>query len=235
MKKADRVVAPSYFVKEAVNKVFPDLAISVVPHYEERRHASFAPAEPTDSDIREIAVLGNLGAHKGRDIVSSCARDSYLRSLPLRFVVFGSIDLEENQFGGKLRKMGTYERENLGDHLARAKCRIGFLPSIWPETFSFVLSELLAFGLYPVVFNLGAQAERVSAAGTGSILEIGLSAMSINDHLLSIAIPVPGMAQSRDTAGIDLAASKASYLSEIYGPGWREPVALSRNRRPASQ
>ncbi|MGH6834029.1 MAG: glycosyltransferase [Methylocella sp.] len=217
--KADRVVAPSYFVKEAISKVFPDLAISVVPHYEEWQHASFAPVEPSNSDIREIAVLGNLGAHKGRDIIYSCARDSCVRSLPLRFVVFGSIDVEESQLGGKLRKMGTYERANLGDHLARTKCRIGFLPSIWPETFSFVLSELLAFGLYPVVFNLGAQAERLSAAGTGSILEIGLSATSINDHLLSIAVPEPSMAQTRATAEIDPAASRASYLSEIYGPG----------------
>jgi hypothetical protein len=123
--------------------------------------------------------------------------------------------------------MGTYERANLGDHLARTKCRIGFLPSIWPETFSFVLSELLAFGLYPVVFNLGAQAERLSAAGTGSILDIGLSAMSVNDHLLSIAIPEPSMAQNRDTAEIDLTESKASYLSEIYGPGWSEPITYS--------
>jgi GT2 family glycosyltransferase len=222
LKKADRVVAPSFFVKEAVNKVFPDLAISVVPHYEDRRQASFAPVEPSDSDIREIAVLGNLGAHKGRDRIYSCALDSHIRSLPLLFIVFGSIDLEENQFGGKLRKMGTYERANLGDHLARTKCRIGFLPSIWPETFSFVLSELLAFGLYPVVFNLGAQAERLSAAGTGSILEIGLSAMSINDHLLSIAIPRPAIPEAYGPAERDRMRRK--YLIDIYGEGFFDPV-----------
>ena len=222
LKKADRVVAPSFFVKEAVNKVFPDLAISVVPHYEDRRQASFAPVEPSDSDIREIAVLGNLGAHKGRDRIYSCALNSHIRSLPLLFIVFGSIDLEENQFGGKLRKMGTYERANLGDHLARTKCRIGFLPSIWPETFSFVLSELLAFGLYPVVFNLGAQAERLSAAGTGSILEIGLSAMSINDHLLSIAILRPAIPEAYGPAERDRMRRK--YLIDIYGEGFFDPV-----------
>jgi GT2 family glycosyltransferase len=234
LKKAYRVVAPSYFVKEAVNKVYPDLAISVVPHYEECQHASFGPAEPSDSEIREIAVLGNLGAHKGRDYIYSCALDAHVRCLPLQFVVFGSIDLEENHFGGKLRKMGAYERANLGDHLARTKCRIGFLPSIWPETFSYVLSELLAFGLYPVVFNLGAQAERLSAAGRGSILEIGLSATSINDHLLSIVLPEPSMAHTRDTAEIGPIASKASYLSKIYGPGWLEPVASFAKSRAVS-
>ena len=106
--------------------------------------------------------------------------------------------------------------------MARTKCRIGFLPSIWPETFSYVLSELLAFGLYPVVFNLGAQAERLSAAGTGSILEIGLSAMSINDHLLSIAIPRPAIPEAYGPAERDRMRRK--YLIDIYGEGFFDPV-----------
>ncbi len=120
--------------------------------------------------------------------------------------------------------------------MARTKCRIGFLPSIWPETFSFVLSELLAFGLYPVVFNLGAQAERLSAAGTGSILEIGLSAMSINDHLLSIAIPRPAIPEAYGPAG---AGSDAAQIFDRYI--WRGVFsilsfpAIHQNRRRVSR
>jgi GT2 family glycosyltransferase len=222
LKKADRVIAPSYFVKDAVTKVFPDVPVSVVPHYEERRHETYAVGEASDSAIREIAVLGNLNLHKGRDIIYSCARDSYVRRLPLRFVVFGSIDLEENQFGGKLRKMGTYERANLGDHLSRTKCRIGFLPSIWPETFSYVLSEFLAFGLHPVVFNLGAQAERLVAAGIGTILDVGLSATGINDFLLSISIPQPAIPEAYGPAERDRMRRK--YFIDIYGEGFFDPV-----------
>ena len=222
LKKADRVIAPSYFVKDAVTKVFPDVPVSVVPHYEERPYETYAEGEPSDSAIREIAVLGNLNLHKGRDIIYSCARNSYVRHLPLRFVVFGSIDLEENQFGGKLRKMGTYERANLGDHLSRTKCRIGFLPSIWPETFSYVLSEFLAFGLYPVVFNLGAQAERLVAAGIGTILDVGLSAPGINDYLLSISIPQSAIPESNGPAERDRMRRK--YFIDIYGDGFFDPV-----------
>lgn len=232
LRKAGRVVAPSYFVKDAVNKVFTDVPIAVVPHYEPRPHESFTEIEPSDSGIREIAVLGNLSRHKGRDMIYSCALDSYVRRLPLQFVVFGSIDLEENQFGGKLRKMGIYERANLGERLAQANCRIGFLPSVWPETFSYVLSEFLAFGLYPVVFDLGAQAERLAAAGIGSILEIGLSATSVNDHLLSIAIPEPRVAHG--SAGVDPARGVNLYLSEIYGAGWRDPVAPREAPKPST-
>ncbi len=222
LKKADRVIAPSYFVKDAVTKVFPDVPVSVVAHYEERRTKSYVEGEPSDSAIRKIAVLGNLNLHKGRDIIYSCAQDSYARHLPLQFVVFGSIDLEENQFGGKLRKMGTYERANLGGHLARTKCRIGFLPSIWPETFSFVLSEFLAFGLHPVVFNLGAQAERLAAAGMGTILDVGLSASAINDHLLSMSIPWPAIPEAHGPGERDRMRRK--YFCDIYGDGFFDAV-----------
>jgi len=230
LKKADRVIAPSYFVKDAVTKVFPDVPVSVVPHYEERRHETYAEGKPSDSAIREIAVLGNLNLHKGRDIIYSCARDSYVRRLPLRFVVFGSIDLEENQFGGKLRKMGTYERAHLGDHLSRTKCRIGFLPSIWPETFSYVLSEFLAFGLYPVVFNLGAQAERLAAAGIGTILDVGLSATGINDFLLSISIPQPAIPEAYGPAERDRMRRK--YFTDIYGDDFFDPAPRDPPKSP---
>jgi GT2 family glycosyltransferase len=222
LKKADRVIAPSYFAKDAVTKVFPDVPVAVVPHYEERRTETYADGEPSDSTIRKIAVVGNLSHHKGRDIIYLCARDSYARHLPLQFVVFGSIDLEENQFGGKLRKMGTYERENLGDHLFRTKCRIGFLPSIWPETFSYVLSEFLAFGLHPVVFNLGAQAERLATAGIGTILDVGLSAAVINDYLLTIPILRPAIPEAYGRAERDRMRRK--YFIDIYGEGFFDSV-----------
>jgi O-antigen biosynthesis protein len=222
LKKANRVIAPSRFVKDAVAKVFPDVPVSVVPHFEQRRQKTYAAGEPPDSAFREIAVLGNLNFHKGRDIINSCARDACVRRLPLQFVVFGSIDLEENQFGGKLRKMGTYDRANLGDHLSRTRCRIGFLPSVWPETFSYVLSEFLAFGLYPVVFNLGAQAERLAAAGIGTILDLGLSAAVINDYLLNLSVPRPAFPEAYGPAERDRMQRK--YFTDIYGEGFFNPV-----------
>jgi hypothetical protein len=131
---------------------------------------------------------------------------------------------------GNLRKMGTYERANLGDHLSRTKCRIGFLPSIWPETFSYVLSEFLAFGLHPVVFNLGAQAERLAAAGIGTILDVGLSATGINDFLLSISIPQPAIPEAYGPAERDRMRRK--YFIDIYGDDFFDPAPRDPPKSP---
>ena len=36
-----------------------------------------------------------------------------------------------------------------------------FFPSVWPETFSYVVAEMIALGLPIVAFDLGAPAERL--------------------------------------------------------------------------
>ena len=42
-----------------------------------------------------------------------------------------------------------------------------FFPAIWPETYSFVLSEIWAAGYPAVAFDIGAIAERIRATGAG--------------------------------------------------------------------
>jgi GT2 family glycosyltransferase len=212
---ASEIVAPSQSAKQAITEVFPDIPISVIPHLERDENACLERAASSE-DVREIALAGSFGIHKGRDIIKACLLDAHVRQLPLKFVVFGSIDLGEIAFAGNYRLMGPYSQENLGEILLQTKCRIGFLPSIWPETYSYVLSEYFEFGLYPVVFNLGAQAERVRAAGIGSVLEIGISAGSINDALLSISIPE--YVRTRvDCGEEEWRQSSRLYLSRIYG------------------
>jgi O-antigen biosynthesis protein len=212
---ASQIIAPSQCAKQAIAEVFPDIPISVVPHLERHEHACFRRAV-SNEDTREIALAGSFTVHKGRDIIKACVLDAHVRQLPLKFVVFGSIDLGEMAFPDNLRLMGPYAQEDLGTMLLQTNCRIGFLPSIWPETYSYVLSEFVEFGLYPVVFDLGAQAERVREAGIGSVLETGLSPVSINNALLSISISQP----FRTKVGCsdeEWRQSGRLYLSRIYG------------------
>jgi hypothetical protein len=69
--------------------------------------------------------------------------------------------------------------------IAQLKPDLAFLPSIWPETWCFTLGEAWAAGLRAVVFELGAQGERMRALGRGMALPLGLPAQRINDVLLS--------------------------------------------------
>jgi hypothetical protein len=65
---------------------------------------------------------------------------------------------------------------------------LGFLPSVWPETWCYSLSLLWQAGLWPVAFDLGAQGARVSARGVGTLLPAGLPAARINDVLGAVRL-----------------------------------------------
>jgi len=45
------------------------------------------------------------------------------------------------------------------------------LPSIWPETFSYVAEELMQLGVPLAVFNMGAPAERVAQYENGMVID----------------------------------------------------------------
>ena len=75
-------------------------------------------------------------------------------------------------------------------HLATIKPHLMLLPSVWPETYCYLLSIALAAGIQPPVFNVGAQAEWISALGWGHILPTGLADYPgmLNDHLLELPL-----------------------------------------------
>jgi len=62
---------------------------------------------------------------------------------------------------------------------------VAWLPSVWPETWCFTLSEAWCAGLPVVAFDLGAQAERIRHTGGGVLLPLGLPPVSINSALLA--------------------------------------------------
>ena len=237
---AERVLAPSRFVEKTFHRLYPTLAIKVVPHdiggaqmlpaVGERRFAAEEAGRPL-----EIAVFGNMNHHKGLDVVVGCAANARDMDLPLQFLLFGQAPGVADDFGGKLRMMGSYDQAVLPGMLGASACEIGFLPSIWPETFSYVLSEIMELGLHPVVFDLGAQADRLRDLGRGTILPLGMSATSLNAMLLGLlasrsdaANGSAGRPPSRYPADVPL--DRTSYLESLYGADWTRRRATEADR-----
>jgi glycosyltransferase involved in cell wall biosynthesis len=136
--------------------------------------------------VIDVVTIGAIGAHKGSRILLNLARDAKARSLPIRYHIVGYSDLTTEMAAAGVFETGRY---NSAAEAVASLAKIGpscaFLPSIWPETFCFTLS--LAFGLEipPVVFDLGAQAERVRAADFGFVLPYRLidDIQGLNDRL----------------------------------------------------
>lgn len=166
---ADEIVAFSKASVAVLGRAFPDLdldRIVIRPH-----SLAYLPArrvEPSLEGDTVIAVVGAINVYKGAQIVAEMARIIERECLPARIVIIGSIDNVSPS--PALRVVGPYRPETLPDLLQAERVSVCLLPSIWHETFSYVTSELMHYGMPVAVFDLGAPAERVRAYALGCII-----------------------------------------------------------------
>jgi len=182
--RARFLIAPSRWAAAALERYFPEHAVTIVPHAAPGVWArqsgdgmASPPAQPErrqlelpDVDAVTIAVLGAVGPDKGARRLERLAGLVRASGLPLRFVLIGYMDVEHGPWqsdDGVLTIHGRYEPRELPDLLVHYRARLVAFPSAGPETFSFTLSEAWAAGLPVVVPPFGALAERVAGTGAG--------------------------------------------------------------------
>ena len=166
-----------------------------------------------------VVTIGAIGAHKGSRILLSLARDAEARSLPVRYHIVGYSDLTTEMEAAGVFETGRYDCETEAvESLAKIRPSCAFLPSIWPETFCFTLSMAFALEIPPVVFDLGAQAERVRAADFGFILPYRLidDIQGLNDRLREL--PYADASFDRRRIGGE---AYEDLLRDYYGPTGR--------------
>lgn len=183
---ARRVIAPARDVAERLKKYFPDVRTEVVSWQPAPRVAPrFVPPE---SRVR-VALLGAIGQHKGYDVLLACARDARSRDLPLEFTLVGFSQEDKPLLDtGRVFVTGAYHEVETSALLRRENPHVIFLPSVWPETWSYTLTYALETGLPIVSFDLGAIAERLRGLPRGLLLPLATRPGAINDFLLQAAM-----------------------------------------------
>ena len=107
-----------------------------------------------------VLVVGAISRIKGFDVVRGIAQVARAASLPLEVALLGySMDDPQLRESG-VNMLGRYFDNELAQKIEDHDPHIIFVPSIWPETYCYVLSGALHSGRRIAVFDLGAQAER---------------------------------------------------------------------------
>jgi glycosyltransferase involved in cell wall biosynthesis len=190
---ARTVTAPSRDAADRLRRFVPSLAPVVTPWEDDAAltEAVRLPALPPEA-AATVAVVGAIGIDKGYAVLLACARDAARRDLPLRFVVVGhTIDDDRLLATGRVFVTGRFAEGEAPALLAEFAPALGLLPSVWPETWCFALSALWQAGLHVLAFDLGAQAERITATGAGTLVPLGTGAAAINDRCLALLHPLP--------------------------------------------
>jgi GT2 family glycosyltransferase/glycosyltransferase involved in cell wall biosynthesis len=169
---AQRVLCFSENSAKIVVRAYPGIAgrIEVVPH-SVPTIAAAGQFVPDFSRGVHIGVVGGINIQKGSQIVVDLARILVATRPEIRLSVIGEFSCPGRRMPANLRVTGRYRPEDLPARLSALGVNVVFFPSIWPETFSYVTSEIIQLGLPLCCFDLGAPAERVRDYRWGRVVK----------------------------------------------------------------
>lgn len=162
LRAANRVLVPDEDVSERLSRYFPDVTFEVSPHEDiDPRNIQLRMPELQPGEELRVVVIGAIGKLKGFDILLASARDVQQRKLPIKFMLMGySMNDRFLQQAG-VEVAGLYRDESALDTLSMLAAHVVWLPSLWPETYSYTFSIAMKSNLPVFAFDLGAIAKRM--------------------------------------------------------------------------
>ena len=174
-----RVFSPSS--RELLRRIWPEVNSKVVLAPHDTAHIPQRELSPSPETPLHIGVVGRIAAHKGAAQVARLARHIADTGANARITVFGT--LEEPAPASVVSQAGTYSVEALPTLCAEQGVNAFWFPSIWPETFSFVVHEMKAMGLPVLAYDVGAQADTLADDDRHRVVSLD---MSVDDILITL-------------------------------------------------
>ena len=156
LSKARAVFVPNLDVKQRINKYFPNINITVKPHENLTPEPKTKKEKP---DTFNIGIIGAISNMKGLDIIKRCSRK--INKDNIKYTVIGYTSDDKSAIDAGINISGRYDNENVYSIINENKLDAIFIPSTWPETYSYTLSIALNTGLPIIVFDIGAPANRL--------------------------------------------------------------------------
>lgn len=153
-------ISPSVFAKERVCRIdnrLKDANWLVVPHGIGLVARASEVHDVENSGNLKVLVPGHINGGKGELLLKEL-----IPNLPdgIELVLLGSAHLSSHFIFENVMTIDHYRREELGDLVGTIRPDIAMLPSLVPETYGYVLSEMLQLGVPVICSNVGAYAER---------------------------------------------------------------------------
>jgi glycosyltransferase involved in cell wall biosynthesis len=154
-----------------------ELLVKAYPHMDTSRTVvkphtvSYLPSDrvsPSYTKTLRIGAVGKIGYHKGAKFVQELSKEIKRRNADIKIVIIGSIEAMCDVT--VVRQMGPYQHGELADLIRRSGANVMLFPSIWPETFSYVVQELIELDLPIACFDIGAPSERLAEYEKGLVL-----------------------------------------------------------------
>lgn len=157
------------FFSESTQKIYNQFFD--IPKYQIIEHGISFKKQTTplgQANSNQLLYLGRISKEKQVDkIIEILEKQNYQLNL------IGNI---ESEFNSEILKKdfiiyhGNIKHEQLIQKITKIRPKFVIITSNWPETFNYVLSEMIQLGVYPIVTNQGALPERVKLFNWGIIV-----------------------------------------------------------------
>lgn len=205
------------FSEDSFNKVksvYSDLTqVTLVPHKVE-----YMPAINKNHKITNtinIGLLGVLTVHKGRELIKELLEFIAGKDYNIRFILIGKVDDGSIEASPFFEETGDYSVEQLPQLVLEKDIDLFFIPSIWPETFSYTTEEIMKMNLPVVSYKIGAPAERIAKYAKGCLLE-DMSAEKTMEGLLDFIEALGLRKEIHDDSGYVLFVAEYISFSSRY-------------------
>lgn len=170
LKNAEEIVCFSYASKKILTTAYPFLnAANLQISMHTVDYVRPVVKRGIESHKLRIGIIGSINLQKGAKIVKDMATllEKEKRT-DVELVILGRIN--EWIKARNVVVTGEYRKEDLCALVEKYKIDVVLIPSIWPETFSYVTEETMKMGLPVAVFDIGAPAERVARYPKGLVI-----------------------------------------------------------------
>lgn len=159
---AKTVILPDQDMADRLGRYFPDINFTVEPHeaIDLTDFKTITPQLEEGQNLR-IAIIGAIGKLKGFHAIMACAKQAKQLGLPLEFIVMGYTMNDKLMEDSGVKVTGQYHEHEALAKLKSLSPHVVWLPSIWPETYSYTLSIAFKARLPVFAFDIGAIARRL--------------------------------------------------------------------------
>lgn len=179
----DVVITPSKSTKEIVESIYSNINCQAIEHGIKSEDNHHMP--DTNSEDFNVAFVGVMAKHKGAKVVEHLISDT--KNNNIKYHVFGmseygSLEKDTNNY----TYHGRYDRDSLPQLLKDNNIHMVCNLSIWPETYSYTLTETIASGIPVLALNIGAVGQRINEYKFGWTVDSNSS----NDEILNKIVEI---------------------------------------------
>ena len=198
LKLAKKIIVPSSNTKNIVLDIYKSLTIDVIGHgYNQvNKDSNYSNIKKNKKEKFNIAFIGGISEEKGLRYLKGLIAEA--RKSEITIHLFGMAENKKyNTNKQNYIYHGEYLQKDLPNLLLENDIKLVCLMSMWPETYSYTLSESLTAEIPVITFDLGAIAERVKAIDAGWIFPIHSTAKDIFKFILTVKSDIAGEYQKK--------------------------------------